>query len=458
MPTCFPALHPLSHFTCTSWCVKVARFSPGACSMDLFSLHSLHPPTTMCRSCALFLAEMGHLPNASRSAIKSWVTVKRSLLLKQLERVESAVDSSGDSVSIVNSIAGESGTAVVGSMVDEVMMTEDAPEDDLDGDDEQVDDDDDDEHEATRQPEPEPEPATPSKGPSTPGVDSAAKSSTTTPSSARRRTLRTSASRTSILETPTDDPAHVGVHIVPLASESQSSAADGGSVPSPLADGSSPLSAVSAVASLGSRDLVRGMSSPDTPASVASTVDGDSSILSRSVSTRVETEHSRRRRRLVTGVTFKPGKERELFHGELGLSGGAEVMAKDVAAERLLDAEQTQLADIMRQNQGLLGKLKPAAVVAIAKESRMIDVPAGQNVFRQGDHGDEAYAVLKGSCVADIPVKLHHHRRQEQPESPAIDKTTQQVFGVGKHLLMLPLAEAVFLVPAVALATGAVGA
>ena len=129
-------------------------------------------------------------------------------------------------------------------------------------------------------------------------------------------------------------------------------------------------------------------------------------------------------------MTFKPGKERELFHGELGLSGGAEVMAKDVAAERLLDEEQAQLADILRQNQSLLGKLKPAAVVAIAKESRMVDVPAGQNVFRQGDHGDEAYAVLTGSCVADIPVRLNR-RHQEHPDSPAVDKNKQQNFGVG---------------------------
>ena len=48
------------------------------------SLHSRHH---YLRSYALFLAEMGHLPNASRSAIKNWVTVKRSLLLTQLERV-----------------------------------------------------------------------------------------------------------------------------------------------------------------------------------------------------------------------------------------------------------------------------------------------------------------------------------------------------------------------------------
>eukprot|EP01047_Picozoa_sp_COSAG01_P031949 COSAG01_NODE_2290_length_7984_cov_10.803424_9_plen_120_part_00 len=36
----------------------------------------------------------------------------------------------------------------------------------------------------------------------------------------------------------------------------------------------------------------------------------------------------------------------------------------------------------------------------------VIDLPAGELLFRQGDHGDEAYAVLQGSCVTDpIPSR-----------------------------------------------------
>ena len=382
-------------------------------------------------------AEMGHLPNASRSALKNWVTVKRSLLLTQLERVEKVSDSSTGSAGATDGVAGESGAAlVVGSMVDEVMMTEVDPEDDLDdGDEENADDDgDDDEHDGTRMSEPEPElETTPAAGPSTPRGDSAVILATNTPSSARRRTLRSSASRTAILETPTDDPTHVGVQITPPSTASQSGTCDDMRLTALVGD-SSPSSAASVVASLGSRDLVRGTSSPaySPTGSLDNSLTSDSSMLARSVSARGETEHSRRRRRLVTGVTFKPGKERELFHGELGLSAGAEVMAKEVAAERLLDEEQAQLADILRQNQSLLGKLKPAAVVAIAKESRMVDVPAGQSVFRQGDHGDEAYAVLKGSCVADIPVRLNHRRQQEPPDSPVVEKNKQQHFGVGQ--------------------------
>ena len=69
----------------------------------------------------------------------------------------------------------------------------------------------------------------------------------------------------------------------------------------------------------------------------------------------------------MTGVTFKPGKEREIFHGEGG-EAGTEVMAKDMTLP--VDSEQAQLAQIMQQNQRVFGKLKPAALVAMAKESR----------------------------------------------------------------------------------------
>ena len=189
--------------------------------------------------------ELGHLPNASRSALKHWVTAKRSLLLAQLERVETAPASRTDTAGA----ADRAGAAQsVGIMADEVMA-EPEPEDDLEGGDEQD------------EPEPEPEPRqrgreaesperhsdreTPrQREPRTPRGDSAAKHGATTPGSARahsvqiymanihtcftcsfshthlhmhshmygagRRTLRSSASRTAILETLTDDPTHVG--------------------------------------------------------------------------------------------------------------------------------------------------------------------------------------------------------------------------------------------------------
>jgi hypothetical protein len=40
--------------------------------------------------------------------------------------------------------------------------------------------------------------------------------------------------------------------------------------------------------------------------------------------------------------------------------------------------------------------------------------------------------VLKGSCVADISVRLNHRRQQEPPDSPVVDKNKQQHFGVGQ--------------------------
>jgi CRP-like cAMP-binding protein len=116
---------------------------------------------------------------------------------------------------------------------------------------------------------------------------------------------------------------------------------------------------------------------------------------------------------MVTGVShgqsrdksFQPQRATAMLDAA---EGAAEVMKRPSAIiAPPSGSEAAQIAQILKACPHIhFGELSAPAVAKIASMSRVIDLPAGELLFRQGDHGDEAYAVLKGSCVTDpIPSR-----------------------------------------------------